>query len=474
MAFMEVGVTDSQGINRRTLCKWSGLAAAALTGGLSTPGSLAATGQNSQERVHWLIRNACILSMDPALGDIAKGDVLIRNGEIVQVGKIEQAPGAQVIDAAGMILIPGLVDAHWHMWNSLARNRAPSAGEPMFKTMANLSSRFTAQLSWLGVRQSLALAINSGITTANNWAHNIRDPKFADAEWLAMQQSGLRGRLWYGYAQDAGATQRMDFNDIERMQRNLEKTPGSLIDLGMALRGPERTEAPIWEEEWAFARQHKLPVSTHISVTAKAQEKKAIQQLAQRQLLGPDVQLVHATHVDQEDLQTLAASKATVSLTPLTEMRVGYGLPPVMALHEAGIPLSLGIDTLILAGNANPFQVMQTTLNLATGMAGNEMALTARDVLYWATQGGANEMGLGALTGSITPGKRADLTLIDANRLDLLPMIDPVATVVQSTSAADVNLVIADGKVLKRDGKLTGYDSQQLAREIEQGWQAQS
>ncbi|GAB7528553.1 hypothetical protein PS3A_09620 [Pseudomonas sp. 3A(2025)] len=91
-------------------------------------------------------------------------------------------------------------------------------------------------------------------------------------------------------------------------------------------------------------------------------------------------------------------------------MRVGYGLPPIMALHDAGIALSLGIDTLILADNANPFQVMQTTLNLTTAMARNEMSLVPRQVLHWATQGGADEMGLGAVVGSITPGKRADLT----------------------------------------------------------------
>jgi cytosine/adenosine deaminase-related metal-dependent hydrolase len=160
-----------------------------------------------------------------------------------------------------------------------------------------------------------------------------------------------------------------------------------------------------------------------------------------------------------------------VCFTPLSEMRVGYGLAPVMAMHEAKIPLSLGIDTLVLAGNADPFKVMQTTLNLATGMSENEQALTAHDVLYWATQGGANAMGLGAQTGSISVGKRADLLLIDARHLALSPLTDAAACVVQSCSPSDVDSVIADGRLLKQGGQLLGVNRQALAREVDRAWQ---
>lgn len=450
-------------MHRRAFLKLGSLAGAAL--------ALPARGAYDQGSTggQLLIRQATILSMDPAIGDIVDGDVLISDGRITSVGQRLRNHGCEELDARGMILIPGIVDAHWHLWNSLLRSSAPQpGGDPFFKSQLATSSRFTPELTALGVRLGLAEAVNTGITTVNNWAHNLRTPQFADAELRAMADSGLRGRLWYGYAQDLAASAEMDFQSIERMHRRLGEGRGR-IDLGLAIRGPERTEAPVWEKEFAFARAHGLPVSTHIAVSQQMQQKKAVQQLAQRGLLDASVQLVHATHVDARDIDDIFRGGASVCLTPLTEMRVGYGLAPVAALKRAGVAVSLGIDTLVLGGNANPFMLMQTTLNLAAGMTGDEQALTAREVLHWATQGGASAMGLGEVTGSISPGKRADLALIDARRLGMFPVSDPVASVVQSATPADVDTVIADGRVLKRGGRLTGVDVASLAAEAVAG-----
>lgn len=457
-------------LNRRTLLKLGAAAGAAMT----LPAGWAASPPPAFDQSPALIiRHATVLSMDPAVGELADGDVLIRDGSIIAVGRDLAGEGAQMIDGTGMILIPGLVDSHWHLWNSFLRNSAPvPGGEAFFKSQLAISKRFTPELSALGVRVGLAEAVNGGITTVNNWAHNLRGPAFAQAELQAIFDSGLGGRLWYGYAQDLPATAPMDFADILRVQAQLRAMPNPRMDLGLAIRGPERTEASVWEPEFAFARAHGLPISTHIAVTAEAQKKKALQQLVRRGLLGPSVQLVHATHVDAEDLLSIAHAGASVCLTPLTEMRVGYGLAPVVALHKANIALTLGIDTLVLSGNANPFMVMQTLLNLATGMSGDEQALTARDVLYWATQGGANAMGLGSRIGSITPGKRADLTLIDARRLGMMPVNDPFASVIQCATPADVDTVIADGRVLKRGGQVQGRDLSALALEVEEGLRA--
>lgn len=459
-------MTMIEGVSRRTMLQLAGV----VTAGMAIPalGAQSSTpGASTQTPL--LIRHATILSMDPAIGDITEGDVLIRDGAIAAVGKGLEANGARIIDARGMLLMPGLIDSHWHMWNSVLRNAAPTGqGKTFFKTLAPLSAKFSPQLSRTGVRLSLAEAVNSGITTVNNWAHNIRGPAFADAEVSALMESGLRARFWYGYPQDMAATAKMDFKDIQRLKAQLSGS--SRIDLGLAIRGPERTGAGVWEEEFAFAKGQDLPISTHIAVTREAQKKKAVRQLSERKLLGSNVQLVHATHVDAEDLRLIAESGASVSLTPLTEMRVGYGLAQVMALHEAKIPISLGIDTLVLSGNANPFMVMQTTLNLATAMSENELALTPRQVLHWATQGGADEMGIGSITGSVTPGKRADLILIDTRRMGLSPFTDPAASVVQAATPADVHTVIADGRVLKQNGELLGIDVAALINDAAQAW----
>ena len=452
---------------RRTLIQLS----AALGAGLALPAQAASftPGQAPEPSAHLLIRGATVLSMDPGIGDLVPGDVLIRDGRIVAVDRHLEADGASVLEANGMILIPGLVDSHWHLWNSFLRNSSPLPhGTPFFKQQIAVSKRFTPALNALGVRLGLAEALNAGITTVNNWAHNVRGPAFADAELQAMAASGLRTRLWYGYPQDLAGTAPMDFKDIERVRTQLGSSPR--LDLGIAIRGPERSPAPIWLQEFAFAKSHGLPISTHIAVTAKAKQQQAIRQLAERGVLNASVHLIHATHADAEDVQRIAHSGATLCFTPLSEMRVGYGLAPVTAMHAANIPLSLGIDTLVLSGNANPFMVMQTTLNLATAMSGNEQALTARDVLYWATQGGANAMGKGSEIGSVTVGKRADLTLISPRGLGMMPLTDPVASVVQSASAADVDTVIADGRVLKQGGRLLAVDVDGLRRDTAQAW----
>ncbi|WP_201171078.1 amidohydrolase family protein [Pseudomonas sp. S31] len=408
--------------------------------------------------------------MDPKLGDLEGFDVLIMNGTIREIGKSLPAAGSEVLDGAGMIVLPGMIDTHWHLWNSLLRSSAPIPGGPaFFETQQRTSKRFTPALTELSVRLGLAEAINAGFTTVNSWSHNIRSPEFAQAELKALAASGIGARLWYGYAQDLPQTSPMDFADIQRVSEHIQQTARGRLDLGLAVRGPERTGPEIWIEEFEFAAKHSLPISTHIAVTKQMQKKRAIQQLASRSLLLPKVQLVHATHADQQDLESIRESGASVCLTPLTEMRVGYGLPPVAALHLAKLPVSLGVDTLVLGGNANPFMLMQTCLNLAIATTGDEQTMTARDVLHWATQGAADIMGWGDKTGSITVGKRADMIMINARNIGMFPVIDPAATIVQSASPADVTNVIANGRLVKRDGVLLGLDLHALAEEAREG-----
>ena len=417
-----------------------------------------------------MVRNATLITMDPQSKQLYNTDVMIEQGVIRQIGKALPEGAAEVIDATDMIVIPGLVDSHWHLWNSLLRSSAPVPGGPaFFVPQQTTSKRFSAALYGLSVRLGLAEAVNAGFTTVNSWSHNLRSPDYAQAELQALTNSGLRARLWYGYAQDLAASSAMDYHDIQKVQTQLKGAAYHRIDLGLAIRGPERTDAAIWQEEFSFAKTQPLPVSTHIAVSQQMQEQKAIQQLAKLGLLSPAVQLVHATHADPQDMASIAESGASVCVTPLTEMRVGYGLPPVAALHRAKLPVTLGVDTLVLGGNANPFMLMQTCLNLAIGGSGEEQLMSARDVLHWATQGGADAMGRGNEFGSISVGKRADLVLINTRNLGMFPVNDPVASVVQSASPADVDTVIADGRVLKRRGQLLGVDMQALAIEARAG-----
>ncbi len=416
-----------------------------------------------------LIRGAYVLSMDAQIGDLANSDVLVSDGQIQAVGQGLPSEGARVIDAQGMILIPGLVDTHWHMWNSLARSFVPTpAGESFASAMKKITAGYEPATAYLAVRLSAAEALHSGVTTVNNWAHNTAGPAFADAELQALRDSGLRGRFPYGSPQALASDQPMDFVDARRFAAQLEGDP--LWRFGIAVRGPERTGEKVWRAEWAFARELGVPLSTHIAVTRELQKQRAIRQLERDGLLGADVQLVHATHADDDDCRAIAAAGSPVSLSPWTEMRVGYGLPPVLRLHQAGVALSLSVDNTALAGNSDFFSIMRVLINLASGMSEDSMALLPRQVLEWATLGGARDLGLADSIGSITPGKRADLLLIDARRLGTAPLTDAAAIVTQSATPADVVMVLADGREVKRDGQLTGLDQQQLVSDVERGW----
>lgn len=403
-----------------------------------------------------LIENAHILSMDPKIGDISGGALLVRDGAIVDIGRKIDAQGAQRRDAGGQFLLPGFVDTHWHMWNAAARSYAPTAeGKGFFPTMKAISARYSPEDSYTGVRLSLAEARASGITTVHNWAHNIRTPAHAEAELRAMRDGHLRGRFGYGYPQDATPDERMDFADILRMRRDSFLRPG-LIDLGVVVRGPERTPEAIWREEWAFARKNHLPLSVHIAVTPEAEQKHAIQALARAGLLGPDIQLVHCTHASAEDFRAIVKAGSPVSISPWTELRVGYGVPPIMPLQGTGPRFGLSVDNTVLAGNADFFSIMRLAISLAAGETQNQLALTARDVLGWATIGGARSLGLGAITGSLTPGKRADMILVDPKAVNMAPAPDPVAALVQSAEPADIRMVMVDGHVLGADAFTRG------------------
>lgn len=426
----------------------------------------AESGRPSPETL--IIQNAHIITMDSELGELT-GDVRVENSRIQGVGKNLAPNGARMIDGRGMIVIPGLVDTHWHMWNSIARSFVPMpSGEPFAEAMKKINTGYAPEYAYLGVRLAAAEAINSGITTVNNWAHNIAGPAYADAEWQALKESGLGGRFSYGYPQTLGADELMDFDDALRMRPLVESHPD--WHYGLCFRGPERTDEAVWTREWAFGREQGLPMTTHIAVSREMQKKRAIQALAERGLLGPDVQLVHVTHADAEDLRVIKQYGSPVSLSPFTEMRVGYGLPPIMRLHEAGVEISLSVDNTPLAGNADYFSIMRVTLNLATGMSEDQLALKPEHVLHWATLGGARDLGMADSVGSITVGKRADLVMIDARRLGTVPLTDATAIVTQSVQPGDVDTVIAGGRILKQAGRLVGLDDKTLIADVERGW----
>ena len=419
-----------------------------------------------------LVRGGHVITMDPGTGDIPGGDVLVSGGAIAAVGAGLAAPaGAGVIDAAGMIVAPGLVDTHWHMWNTLLRGMSET-GPGYFRLCRGLGPAFGPGDVFQGTLLACAEAISSGVTTVHDWAHNVRGPEYAEAGLRALAQAGLRARFSYGYPAAHPNDQAMDLAGLRRLHAEWDGRAGGLLSLGVACRGPGGSDPAmhvpekVYRSEFDTARELGLPLTIHACGPPHAAGQ--IEALTQERLLGPDVQVVHANCATAAEIGHLAAAAATVSISPFSELLIGYGLPQTAELLAAGIGVGLSADTTALTGNADMFAIMKVTQGLANALARDEFALTARRTLALATIDGARCLGLDAVTGSLTPGKRADLIVVSPADPNLGVLADPVQLLVTAAQPANVDTVIADGRVVKSGGALTTLDAGRIGADARQ------
>lgn len=414
-----------------------------------------------------LIRNAYVMTLDDKLGDRPAADIHVRNGEIVAIGQGLKAPGARVIDAKNMIAMPGLIETHWHMWGTAARNTAGDDAKMGYFTFAKVvGSIFKPEDNARGVRLAIAEAINSGLTTVHNWSHNIVNPDFADAELQVHRQMGHRALFGYGYFGIGMQNQTVNVADLDRVNERWIKPSEGLLTLGICSRGPENNSIELCRGEWEAARKLGLRISTHMGTgMARVKDRQGIKALEKAGLLGPDVILVHDTNTVDNDSEVLAKTGTHVSLSPFTELRTGFGIPPMAELVKAGVPLSLSIDTSVLAGNCDMFAIMKAIHNVANGEAKSEFAMPIRRALEMATMGGARALGIADRVGSLTPGKRADIILVRTSDINMAPFTDPAHMIVQSANPSNVDTVVIDGRVLKSGGRLVGIDVPRIVRE---------
>ena len=222
-------------------------------------------------RGEFVVRGAHVLTMDPTLGDIAGGDIHVRAGEIVAVGKEIRTSGGEIIDGSAMIALPGLIDTHSHLWNTPLRNlvdEGPKMG--YFALTLGLGKEYRPEDTYRGVRLGVAEMLYSGITTVHDWSHNIRDPAYADADLRALRDTGIRARFSYGTPQGGlPADQTMDLADLARVQREwFTASSDGLLTLGMAARS--LSDSPrgavtvaTLQLDWAGARKLGLPITIH-------------------------------------------------------------------------------------------------------------------------------------------------------------------------------------------------------------------
>lgn len=428
---------------------------------------------NQVERGTYLLRGGTVISMDPTIGTSERADVLIREGRIESVGPDLDATDAELIDADGMIVMPGLIESHFHMWSTIGRNFITD-GYEYFPAKWATAAHYEPEDFQQSVMLALVEGLNAGITTVHNWSHNTRTPAHADAELAAHRDALVRARYAHGHPDGLPVDEALPFGDIDRVSEEWFGPGGpfdGLVHLGVNLRGPDLGEIGVFETEMATARERRLPVAIH-TVQGATTEVKA-PWLEDRGYLGPDFLIAHFLAATDADREALARTGTPLSYSVHSELRLGEAGDARAALLrflDAGITVSFSIDAASIAP-VNLFEAMNVAWNMGIPWQDTEThqlaPVTIQRCLEMATINGARALGLADVTGSLTPGKRADVIVLRTHDLNIAPLAEIESTVVRSMTPANVDTVFVDGRILKRHGELTVHDAERIVREAE-------
>jgi 5-methylthioadenosine/S-adenosylhomocysteine deaminase len=445
--------------------------------------------------VRRLIKGATVVTLDARLGDFERADILVDGSEIAEIGVDLAVEDAEVIDADGCIAIPGFVNTHLHTWQHALRGVCADWTVkdytrcwrihlgPMYRPEDMRAANYVGALD----------SLNAGTTTILDYCHNLvtRDHAYAAIEGL--RSAGVRALFGYsfipvltgGWGQLA-EVENPDLPDHQTRQRFATQlageefsSPDDLVRFGIV---PQEMSITVWEEtvaEFTLARELGAHLSLHANQLCSPTLLRDIAKLGEGNLLGDDLVLVHCTFSTDEELGLIAESGTHVCVAPETEMQMGMGLPVTGRLKQLGVPTTIGAD---ITSNNSGDMFFQMRLALQTGRMLNDIpnaqanimpedvTLTTREALEWATINGARAMGLGDRVGSLTPGKQADITLIDTTAFNLAGWNrrDPVGTVVLHAHSGNVDTVLVGGDVVKRYGKLVNVDPVAAVRELEQ------
>jgi len=426
-----------------------------------------------------VFRNATVLTMDDA-HHVLSGDVLVSGERIAAVGPgLEVPDGTVEIDAAGGIVMPGMIDTHRHMWQTAMRGYGADWTLTQYFVWNYLQwgKSFRPQDIHAGNLLSAIEAIDAGVTTTVDWSHNLQTTDHAEAAVDALRAVPGRFVLAYGNIQAApwewSATP--EFRSF--VERHFGGGGNDMLGFQVAFDVPPAS--PDFPEKAAFevARDLGVPVTTHAGVW-KVTGDEGIRLMFENGFMTPATVYVHAASLSPDSYHRIAATGGSVSLSTESEQSAGQGYPPTWKLREHGIGVSLSMDTSVW-WSADLFSAMRATLSADRAREHLEAhnrdetvtnhKLRAEQVVDWATMGGARALGLDSAVGSLTPGKKADIVLIknDASPA-MFPLLHPYGHVVFQAQRGDVHTVMVNGRVVKYDHALVGVNLARARDEVEQ------
>jgi cytosine/adenosine deaminase-related metal-dependent hydrolase len=417
-----------------------------------------------------LLTGGTVLSVDPDVGDLPAGDVLIVDDRIEAVAPSIDAD-AEVVDCTGRIVIPGFVDTHRHTWEAAIRNCAPNAtlDDYFVEVLDTFAPLYRAEDVHASNVAGALECLNAGITTLVDWSHINNTPEHPDAAVQGLTETGIRAQYAYGSANTSlekywyFSPEAIPGDDVRRVRDTYFSSDQGLLTMALATRGPGFTQDQVVQSEWGLARELGIPVTVHVGMGRLAGRYGMVEQLDRLGLLGPDTTYIHCCYFSEHEWKRVADTGGTISVAAQVELQMGHGWPPVNKTRQYGMRPSLSVDVVTTvpgdmftqiraAFGAERARVNAVCWDLDTAVP--ETMLTARDMLEIATRNGAHVAGLEDRTGSLTPGKQADVVVVDATALNVAPVHDPVAAVTLSADVSNVEHVLVDGVFRKRDGRL--------------------
>lgn len=407
-----------------------------------------------------LIRDGRVLPMDRSGRELPGHDVLVHDGVITALGAALTPPaGATVLDAEGMLVLPGMVDTHRHAWQTPLRGLGAqwSLADYLQRLLREIGGRYRPSDVYAGTLLGALGALDAGVTTLVDWAHIAASPRHADASVAALRDAGIRAVFAHSGLIGAGPPGPHG-DDIRRVRTELLADDSALVTCAMGARGPDFAGIETTVQDFALAREPDIPITTHIAGGPEGANRRGIAELDRAGLLGPDLTAVHANGAPDEDLRRLAEHGCSVSISPQIELTMPGlgGHVALRAMLAAGLRPGLSVDSESVAA---PDLFTQMRFGLAahrTSAPDDDTGapLPASEMLALATLDGARTAGLADRTGSLEPGKAADIVLLRPDTLALHATGSSADSVVLAAHPGMVDTVLVNGRVVKRGGTL--------------------
>ncbi|HYC56275.1 MAG TPA: amidohydrolase family protein [Candidatus Binatia bacterium] len=411
-----------------------------------------------------LIRGGRVLTMDPTLGELPRGDVLIENDRIAAVAAHLDAADAEIVDVRGHIVAPGMIDTHRHTWQTQLRAICAdwTLVDYFLGIRLAISPVYGAEDVRLGNRLGAIDAIDAGVTTILDFSHCNNTPDHSDAAVEGLRDAGIRAVFGYGFFESSPSApphfleHRQRLRDFERIADRYFSAEG-LLQLGVAL--SETAPAQQTAAEIGAARRRNALIVCHTGCVWALPT--GITELDEAGLLGADQVHVHCNTLRDDEWKRLARAGAKVSISPETELNMGMGRPAFGACERHGIKPTLSCDVLSL-NSGDLFSQLRLGLAFKRWADTETMNLRGEDPVYvtttayqaleWVTVHAAEAIGQSSRLGSLTPGKQADIIVVGGASPSQHPQIDAAGTLVFQCCARDVRHVWIAGRMRKRDG----------------------